>query len=404
MTTTTDTRPADTGRGAGSHPWALVTAREINVKLRDRNFLASTGLSLFLLVGVMVMQFLLAGGAARYDVAVTDDAGAQLVAGLDATLQAEDPEAAATAVRVADVAEGEQQVRDGDVDALLVREDGAWALATDGAASRELHLGLIDQVSAAGLTENAERLGVGVQDLLGGTQLLTRDLSGDDNEGMVVYIVGLIFAFLFYLSSLMFGMAIATSVVEEKQSRIVEILAAAIPVPHLLLGKVLGSTVLALLQLVLLAGVGLVGIQFIDLDLGLPGLTEAVLWYLPFFLLGFLALACIWAAAGSMASRSEDVQATSMPLTLVLVVVFVVGINLDGQAQVIGSYVPVMSTILMPMRLLAGETSWWEPVVALLLTLAFCAVTILVGARLYRRSLLHTSGRLSWRKAWSAGD
>ena len=53
-----------------------------------------------------------------------------------------------------------------------------------------------------------------------------------------------------------------------------------------------------------------------------------MLWYLPFFLLGFLSLACIWAAAGALASRIEDVQATSMPLTFVLVSVFVVGINM----------------------------------------------------------------------------
>jgi ABC-2 type transport system permease protein len=389
---------------ARSRPWVLVTAREIVVKLRDRNFLASTGLSLAIVVGVMLMQFFFTGGAPTYRVAVTDDAGTQLVAALEAQLQAQDPEAEAAVVRVGGAADGERMVRDGEADALLVREDGAWALATDGPAPRDLHLGMLELVAANGLAENAERLGVGVEELLSGTQLLTRDLSGDDDQGMVAYFAGLVFAMLFYVSSLLFGMSIATSVVEEKQSRIVEILAAAIPVTHLLLGKVLGSTVLALLQLALLAGVGLIGLQFMDLDLGLPGLAEAVAWYVPFFLFGFLALACIWAAAGALASRSEDVQSTSMPLTMVLVGVFVVGINLNGQAQVIGSFVPVMSTILMPMRLLADEAAWWEPLLALLLTLAFCAVTIAVGARLYRRSLLHTRGRLSWRKAWTTGD
>lgn len=399
----TDARPAHAEPGRRTHPWALVTAREISVKLRDRNFLLSTGFSLALIVGLMVVQFFLTAGASTYTVAVTDDDGARLVAGLDARLQAADPEARANAVRVTDVAAGEQLVRDGDADALLVREGGVWTMATDGQSGRLLQLGLIELVSASALEDNAQRLGVGVDDLLAGTQLATRDLSGDTDQGLVVYIVGLIFAVLFYMSSLMFGMAIATSVVEEKQSRIVEILAAAIPVRHLLLGKVLGSTALALLQLALIAGVGLLGLQFIDLNIELPGLAEAVAWYLPFFLFGFLALACIWAAAGSMASRIEDVQATSMPLTLILVGVFVLGINLDGQAQVTGSFVPVMSTILMPMRILAGETTWWEPAVALLLTLAFCAVTILAGARLYRRALLQTTGRLSWRKAWSAG-
>ena len=395
--------PSD-GRRAGAAPWALVTAREIAVKLRDHNFLASTGLSLALVVGVMVLQFFLTGGPARFEVAVTDDAGAQLVAAVDAMVKAGDAEAGAQVVRVDTAADGERLVADGEADALLIREGDGWALATDGPAARELHLAMIDAVASSGLTANAERLGVAADELLSGTQLTTRDLSGEDEQGMVAYFAGLVFAMLFYLSSLLFGMSIATSVVEEKQSRIVEILAAAIPIPHLLLGKVLGSTVLALLQLALLTGVGLIGLQFMDLDLSLPGLAEAVAWYLPFFLLGFLALACIWAAAGALASRIEDVQATSMPLTFVLVTVFVVGINLDGAARVIGSYVPVLSTILMPMRLLAGETVWWEPALALLLTLAFCSLTIAVGSRLYRRSLLHTRGRLSWRKAWTTGD
>ena len=403
MTSTQSLTRAD-DRRRGTSPWMLVTAREVAVKLRDRNFLASTGISLLLVVGVMVMQFFLTGGSAQFDVAVTDDAGAQLVTAVDAIVKAGDEEAGADAVRVDDAAEGERLVVDGEADALLVLDGDNWTLAADGPVPRELHLAMIDAVAASGLTANAERLGVAAEDLLTGTQLSTRDLSGEDEQGMVAYFAGLVFAMLFYLSSLLFGMSIATSVVEEKQSRIVEILAAAIPIPQLLLGKVLGSTVLALLQLALLSGVGLIGLQFMELDLRLPGLAEAVLWYLPFFLLGFLSLACIWAAAGALASRIEDVQATSMPLTFVLVSVFVVGINLDGSARVVGSYVPVLSTILMPMRLLTGETAWWEPALALLLTLAFCTLTIAVGSRLYRRSLLHTSGRLSWRKAWTTGD
>lgn len=68
------------------------------------------------------------------------------------------------------------------------------------------------------------------------------------------------FAFLFYLSSILFGMSIAQSVVEEKQNRIVEILASAIPVRQLLIGKVAGNTVLAFAQLTLFVVAGLIGL------------------------------------------------------------------------------------------------------------------------------------------------
>lgn len=74
------------------------------------------------------------------------------------------------------------------------------------------------------------------------------------------------------------------------------------------------------------------------------------------FVVGFLSLACIWAAAGAMASRTEDLRATTMPLTVALVAVLFVGISLQGAARGIGSFVPVLSTILMPVRVLEGQT------------------------------------------------
>lgn len=102
---------------------------------------------------------------------------------------------------------------------------------------------------------------------------------------------------------------------------------------------------------------------------------------------------------GALASRIEDLQTTTMPLTMVLVVTFVVGLNLQGVWRTVASFVPVVSTILMPMRILEGEAAWWEPLVALALVTVFCALTVALGARLYQRSLLHTSGSLSWRRA-----
>ena len=81
---------------------------------------------------------------------------------------------------------------------------------------------------------------------------------GADDEGVQV-IAGFVFVFLFYMAAILFGYAIANSVVEEKQSRIVEILAAAIPLRQLLVGKVVGATALALGQMVIFVAIGLIG-------------------------------------------------------------------------------------------------------------------------------------------------
>ena len=382
-------------------PWTLVAAREIQVKLTDKNFLIGTGLTILLLLAVLVVPSFLGSSSADYDVAVTDDRGAAVVGEVDATLREQDEESSATAVRVADRDAAETAVLEGDVDAGLVAGDGRWELLSDGPDLGELQPLLTEQVRADALADNARTAGTTVEELTAGAEVGVVDVA--EQEGgmppVLAYVLGFAFAALFYFAAIMFGMQIANSVVEEKQSRIIEILAAKIPTRQLLLGKVLGNTVLAFGQLALIAAVSLVGMTFVDLDVALPGIAGAIAWYLPFFLLGFLALACVWAAAGALASRTEDLQQTTMPLTMVLVVLFIVGINLDGVARQVFSFVPVASTLVMPMRILEGDTQLWEPVLALALVVVFCALTIVLGSRLYERALLHTSGSLSWRKA-----
>jgi len=409
LTTDTNVTP-DQGTVADAErtksPWALVALREVQVKLTDRNFLLGTGATILLIAAVFALQgFLLGGGPPSFKVAVTDTAATTVLTQAEQDLQASDPEASVDVVEVADTAAAEALLTDEEVHGALLPAGDGWELVTNGETDSQMLSVITDAVRTTALQQNAEAAGTSLDALTVGTTVETRDLSGGDEQSrFVAWIAGFAMAMLFYMAAIMFGMAIANSVVEEKQSRIVEILAAAIPVRALLTGKVVGNTVLAFGQMALLGAVALVGLTFTDYDQYLSMLTEAFLWYIPFFVLGFLALACVWAAAGAMASRTEDLQSTTMPLTMVLVVVFIVGLSLDGAAKVIGSFVPVLSTILMPMRLLDGSAQWWEAVLALGITAAFCLLTIGAGTRLYRRSLLQTSGRVSLKAAWSGGE
>lgn len=385
--------------------WPIVAVREITVRLTDRNFIYPTLITIVLLLGLFVVQGFLMGGSTDYEVAVADDDGASVVATAEQTLQAQDAEAVIGQLRVDGPDAVEAAVTEGDVDAGLVRADSGWELVVDGEANSTLEGALAGTVRTEMLTANAEAAGTSSEELMAGTELSVRDVSGaDSQERLIAFLAGLVMAAVFYMSAIFFGMAIAGSVVEEKQSRIIEILSAAVPVRQLLTGKVIGSTVLAFVQMAVIGAVGLIGLSFTEYDAFLPALTTGFLWYIPFFVFGFLALACIWAAAGAMASRQEDLQSTTMPVTMALVLIFVVGLSLEGASQVIGSYVPVLSTILMPMRLLEGSAEWWEAVLALGLTVGFCLLTIGVGTRLYRRSLLQTQGRVSLRSAWSGGE
>ena len=151
---------------------------------------------------------------------------------------------------------------------------------------------------------------------------------------------------------------------------------------QLLAGKVLGNTGLAVGQMALYAALGLVGLAFTSFGSFLPSVTGALGWFLVFFLVGFLLIACLWAVAGALASRTEDV-ADSTPVTMLLLGIFFgSGTFLEGTAQTVLSYVPPASAVLMPQRILEGDALWWEPVVALALLLVAAGVVVIGAERL----------------------
>src|SRR6185312_11067178 len=142
---------------------------------------------------------------------------------------------------------------------------------------------------------------------------------GDSERNSMAMVMGFIFSFLFYMSAMIFGMPIANSVVEEKQNRVVEILATAIPIRQLLAGKILGNMILAMGQLCLFVGIGLLALNMMPTPVPFISVVFATAgWFLAFFVAGFLILAAVWAALGAMASRTEDLQQSTGPVIMVL--------------------------------------------------------------------------------------
>jgi ABC-2 type transport system permease protein len=307
-----------------------------------------------------------------------------------------------TVVELADGVAAKAALREEEVDAWLHPVDGGWELTSESSEQDSLTDVTRVVVRQQVLADNAAGVGSTVAELEAGSSVTTAFLRGDAEKAGVAEAVGFVFVFLFYFAALIFGMQLASSVIEEKQSRIVEIIAAAIPLRHLLAGKVLGNTALAVIQLMVYLAVGLVGLSFTSYKSYVPALSGPTLWFIGFFLAGFVALACLWAVAGSLASRTEDLQATSTPLTMLMLAMFFGGLSLDGRAQAIASFLPPVSAVVMPKRILAGGVAWWEPLVALGLLAVFAALTVWVGERLYRRALLQTGGRVSLRQAWTA--
>ena len=383
--------------------WLLVTRRELVSRITDRTFLVGTVLMVAMLVGFIGFTAWQDERTDRAVLGATPGAVEMARAIADAAPQVGD-KLAVRLVELDDAAAARAALEDDDVDAWLHPGDGGWVLTSESSEQDALTAAarvVVRQVVVAG---NAAGAGTTIEALEAGSAVTTDFLRGDAERAAVAEAVGFVFVFLFYLAALVFGMQLASSVIEEKQSRIVEIIAAAIPLRHLLAGKVLGNTALALLQLLVYLVVGLVGLSFTSYRSYVPELSGPAVWFLAFFLAGFVALACLWAVAGSLASRTEDLQATSTPLTMLMLVMFFGGVSLDGRGQVIASFVPPVSAVVMPKRILAGGVGWWEPLLALGLLAGFALATVWIGERLYRRALLQTGGRVSLRQAWSAEE
>jgi ABC-2 type transport system permease protein len=342
----------------------LVAAREIAVKLRDKTFLFSLLFFLLFSVAVTVLPGLVGGGPDS--VAVADRQTA-------AQLQTHDLD-----VRVvADDAAAEKLVRDGEVDAAVL--SGPEVIALD------------------------DRPGDVVDALA--TAPPVRLLDPDTVDPFLAYIVPFSLSFVFFFTSFMFGLQIAQSVTEEKQTRIVEILVASVPTRALLGGKVAALTLLSFIQVALIAIVTLIGARLAGVDRGLLHLLEpAVGWFVPFFVLGFLMLASLWAGVGALAGRQEELNGVSQPVQMAVMLPFFAMVFLfdNDAAMRIMSFIPFTTPMAMPARIFAGDTAWWEPPVALAILLATAAALLVAGARVYEGSLLRTNGRTSWGAAWRA--
>ncbi len=226
-----------------------------------------------------------------------------------------------------------------------------------------------------------------------------------DQEGQRV-VSAIIGIGLLYGLLILFGQFVAQGVVEEKASRVVELLLATMKPWQLLAGKIVGLGLLGLAQIVVIAVVGVAGALAFDL-VDIPGeligtALSVVLW----FVLGYAFYAAIFAVAASLVSRQEDLGTVVMPTTLVLVVAFVIGIqaagNPDGPMATITSFVPGLSPLVMPVRQAAGDVPLWETALAVVLMLVAIGLIVRLGGRVYAGALLRTSGKTKLREALRA--
>jgi ABC-2 type transport system permease protein len=363
------TAPAPQRAPGELHSVWLVAEREIASKLRSKAFVISTAILFVLALAGIVVGSIAAQSAGGIAVAVTSQTASSVsgIDGLEVTEAAD--ESAAIGL-----------VEDGSVEAALVPATGDATFDYRVVADDSAPTALLSLLSVSPPVEL---------------------LDPDTTDGFVRYIVSIGFGILFFGAAMTFGSTIAQSVVEEKQTRVVEILISAIPVRTLLAGKVIGNTILAMGQVIGLAVIAVIGMTVTGQTALLQGLGSAIVWFAIFFLFGFVLLAALFSAAAAMVSRQEDIGATTTPLIFLVMAPYILVIifNDNPLVMTIMSYVPFSAAVGMPVRLFLGEAQWWEPLLSLVILLATCAAAIWVGSKIYQNSLLRMGARVTLAEA-----
>jgi ABC-2 type transport system permease protein len=394
--------------------WALVR-REYLARVRTKGFVIGTILGPLLMGALMVLPMLAAkAGDTQLRVVVLDSSG-QLQAQVEQALRgARFGDKRRFAVPAGDTGfavEGEAALKK----AVLARQiDGYLHLPQDAVASAKatyygrnvsnrLDLGLLQ--SAVGEVLVSRRLaGVGidpgrVRDLTKGLDLKTVQLSetGEREDRGLAMIFAIILLTILYSAILMWGQIVMTGVIEEKTSRVVEVMASGVPSTHLLWGKLLGVGGAGLTQfLVWAASLSVVSAAGGGLALGglrLPAVTPLVLVsFVAFFLLGFLFYATLYAAIGAAVNNVQEAQTLVLPAILPMVAGFMFFLSVlespDSTLSVVLSLLPFLAPLLMFLRIVVLTPPLWQIGLSLVLLALSIAGLVWVAARIYRVGIL----------------
>ena len=213
-------------------------------------------------------------------------------------------------------------------------------------------------------------------------------------------------AVLMYILLSQYGAWVMLGVVEEKSSRVVEVLLSTVTPRQLLAGKIAGIGAVALIHAAALVVAMTGGLLAIGSSPA-ASLSGGLLWFAPlWFVLGYAFYCTLFAAVGSMVSRTEDAQAASFPVALPMLAGYIVALfGLGGtfpDSLLKGlALVPGLSPFLVPAMYAIGRVSTTEAALSALLSLAATYFLALAAARIYRASILRIGSRVSWREAAS---
>ena len=374
----------------------LVARREIIERGRSRGYLLSVLFTVALLGFAFVVPTLIKNDMS-VRLAVVEPAPAGLEPALLASTKALDPKLELVLTSVPDRATAEAQLHAKSI-------DGALEVPADlSGPGTLLFRDTPNSTLQAVCTTAVVALRAGSSARPPTTEVLTPQTDAD--------ITAIVFAnagiILMFIGIMTFGSWVLTGVVEEKQSRVVEVVLSTVRPRDLLVGKVVGIGSLAVGQLVILVALGIVASQVSGL-FTLPATTAGAVGQLAlWFVLGFLFYATAMGALGSLASRPEEATNAALPVTMSAVAAYMASLIFAVQdptgvlARVL-TFIPLSAPMVVPLRVALGAIEPWEVLGAVVVMLVAIWLLFEAGARVYSGAVLSTGGRMRIRDAWRA--
>lgn len=385
----------------------LVARREWNQRVRSLAFRVSTILSIVLVVVLITVPEIYGGGAENTrTVGVVGRSSSELPMLLRAS-----GEQLGLSVKVRTFdngSAGRAALRSDEVAALLVDErELVWKAAPDAQlkaiVTAAVHAIERDAaVEELGLTpEEAQRLVEPPELRAMSLDPVTEELEGRQDLARIALV-------LLFLAIAFYGGYVLTGVVEEKSSRVVEVLLSRLRPSELLAGKILGIGLVGLAQFALVMGSALVALAVTEDTPAPTTATSTIAWMVFWFVLGYGFYSVAYATAGSLISRQEEAQSIQFPVTGILLVgylfSFAAAESPESAGAVIASLVPPTAPMVMIARIAHGAVPLWQMVLSVALMVATVYGMVRLAGRIYAGGVLRFGRRVRLREAWRGGE
>jgi ABC-2 type transport system permease protein len=388
----------------------VIARRELVERLRSRWFAVITLLGPIGMIAIIVLPALVMSSGQGARVEIVDQTGA-LAQPLVAALTAIKWKPAVIDAATTDAAEM-ARIRDKQINGFLTipadaLDGGTIVYRGDNGASQLVQVVLRESVRLVVQVErgNREHLAAAtLRKLIAPPNLDLQQTDGKSTAaGAASFWLGYGVAYVLLLAIMIYAVAVMRSVVQEKTSRVMELMVATVKPRSLMTGKILGVGLAGVLQVAIWLTMAAVTLAYRQQILGafgasgdgfsLPSLAVGdVCVALAFFFVGYFFYASMYAAVGAMVSSEQDTQQVQMPITVLLIVGFacmtVVSSDPRGSTAALVTMLPFWSPLLMPMRYLLGGAGIGEVAISLVILLGSTALIARAAAKIYRVGVL----------------